>query len=118
MKTTISKTFEFDAAHRLPLLPPGHKCHRLHGHTYRVEVQLRGEPDARGMVRDYSEIAAAWAPLHELLDHHCLNDIEGLEQPTTEILAPFIFDALVDELPELSAVRVYESSTTWCEVSR
>lgn len=112
----ISKTFDFDAAHRLPLLPVEHKCHRMHGHTYRVELILMGTPDARGMVRDYAEIAAAWAPINAMLDHHTLNDVDGLENPTTEVLAPFIASALIDALPELIKVRVYESSATWCEV--
>lgn len=116
MIVTISKTFDFDAAHRLTQVPANHKCHRLHGHTYYVEVVLRGEVDHRGMVRDYAEIAEAWAPIHAMLDHRYLNDIEGLENPTTEVLAPFIARALVDELPELERVRVYESKDTWCEV--
>jgi len=116
MKVRISKTFDFDAAHFLTRVPDGHKCKRLHGHTYRVELILSGEPDERGFVRDYAEVASAWKPIHDMLDHRCLNDIEGLENPTTEVLAPFIASALVDALPELQVVRVYESSTTWCEV--
>lgn len=115
---TISKTFDFDAAHHLPLVPADHKCRRLHGHTYRVEVVLEGEADARGFVVDYAEISEAWRPVHEMLDHRLLNDVEGLENPTTEVLAPFILDMLVDALPLLVRVRVYESSTTWCEVRR
>lgn len=118
MIVTISKTFDFDAAHRLTGVPANHKCARMHGHTYRVEVVLRGEVDHRGMVRDYAEVAEAWAPIHAMLDHRTLNDVEGLENPTTEVLAPFILAALVDALPELVSVRVYESSTTWCEVQR
>lgn len=115
---TISKTFDFDAAHSLPKLPKRHKCRRLHGHTYRVEILLRGEPDKRGFVADYAEIAAAWAPVHEMLDHRHLNEIEGLETPSTEVLAPFIAHAIIDALPLLHAVRVYESNSTWCEVLR
>lgn len=115
---TISKQFDFDAAHYLPNVPDGHKCKRLHGHTYRVDVVLRGEPDERGFVIDYAEIAEAWRPVDALLDHRLLNDIEGLENPSTEVLAPFIAQMLVDGLPLLHAVRVYESSTTYCEVLR
>ena len=118
MKVTISKEFDFDAAHFLPRGPEGHKCRRMHGHTYRAEIICEGEVDERGMVLDYAEIAAAWAPIHALIDHRVLNEIEGLENPTTEILAPFILAALVDALPTLVAVRVYESSTTWCEARR
>lgn len=134
MLTTISKTFDFDAAHRLDRLPPEHKCHRLHGHTYRVEIRVRGEPGRRlGMLIDYAELAAAWKPLHALLDHRCLNEVPGLEVPTTEVLAAWIYERLTTfsvELPEdnkkqfLSlgglavAVRVYESATTYAEVGR
>lgn len=134
MLTTISKTFDFDAAHRLDRLPEEHKCHRLHGHTYRVEIRLRGEPGGRlGMLIDYAEIAAAWAPIDAALDHRYLNDIPGLEVPTTEVLAAWIFDQLKSNGTQIDhpekhgvewkslgglslAVRVYESSTTYAEV--
>jgi len=114
----ISKEFDFDAAHFLPNTPVGHKCRRMHGHTYRVEVRLQGEPDERGFLADYAEIAAAWATVDALLDHRVLNEVEGLENPSTEVLAPFILNMLVDALPLLHSIRVYESSTTWCEVER
>lgn len=117
---TIAKTFDFDAAHFLPKVAEGHKCARLHGHTYRVEIRVAGELDARGMVCDYAEIAVAWAPIHDVLDHRCLNEVPGLENPTTEVLAPWILERLLCNgrgLPVVS-VRVYESSTTWCEVTR
>lgn len=113
----IAKTFDFDAAHFLPNVPDGHKCKRMHGHTYRVEIICSGELDARGMIIDYAEIAQAWKPLHALLDHRCLNDIPGLENPTTEVLAPFVLNRLPALLPVV-AVRIYESATTWCEVTR
>lgn len=124
---TISKTFDFDAAHFLPKVPKGHKCRRLHGHTYRVEVVCATSDnrlDKRGMVLDYAEIAEAWKVLDAKLDHRCLNKIKGLENPTTEVLAPWIFDRLwktlcvgvgVERSWALIAVKVYESSTTWCE---
>lgn len=118
MTVTISKMFDFDAAHYLTKVPPEHKCARLHGHTYRVEIGCAGELDPRGMVLDYAEIAAAWSPLDHTLDHRLLNEIPGLENPTTEVLAPWILARLVDALPHLVFVRVYESATTWCEVRR
>lgn len=113
---TISKTFDFDAAHRLPTLPATHKCHWLHGHTYRVELRLRGELDEHGMVVDYAHITAAWQPVHDALDHRYLNDVPGLETPTTEVLAGWICARLRVGLPALVAVRVYESSTTYAQV--
>lgn len=136
MLTTISKTFDFDAAHRLDRLPADHKCHRLHGHTYRVEIRVRGEPGGRlGMVIDYADLAAAWEPIHEALDHRYLNDVNGLAVPTTEVLAAWIYDRLCEHEIEIRtdepdgvsfrslgglalAVRVYESSTTYAEVGR
>lgn len=116
---TICKQFNFDAAHFLPNVEDGHKCKRLHGHTYRVDVICRGPIDARGMVCDYAEIAAAWMQIDMLLDHRLLNDVPGLENPTTEVLSPWILAEIRKwsrDLP-IIGVRVYESSTTWCEAS-
>lgn len=114
MTITISKTFDFDAAHRLDRLPPEHKCYRLHGHTYRVEIQIRGDVDTRtGMVRDYADIAKKWRRLHDQLDHRYLNEIPGLEVPTTEVLAEWIAARI--GIFGLHRVRVYESSTTWAQ---
>lgn len=118
MRVRIAKSFDFDAAHFLPRVPDGHKCKRLHGHTYRVEVVCEGEPDERGMVVDYAEIAEVWAPLHAILDHQLLNDIWGLENPTTERLAPFILERFAKAIPQVVSVKVFESSTTWCEANR
>lgn len=114
----LCKQFDFDAAHFLPRVAADHKCRRLHGHTYRVDVVLCGQPDENGMLIDYADVAEAWSPVDAMLDHRCLNDIEGLENPTTEVLAQFIVAMLVDALPLLDHVRVYESSTTWCEAYR
>jgi 6-pyruvoyltetrahydropterin/6-carboxytetrahydropterin synthase len=113
---TIAKQFTFDAAHHLPGLPEGHKCKRLHGHTYRVEIQLRGPVDEFGFVVDYAEIAKAWAGIDEQLDHRCLNDIPGLETPSTEVLVKWIGDRVKALLPRLVRVRVSESTTTWAEM--
>ena len=117
-RTRVAKSFSFDAAHFLSRVPPGHKCARMHGHTYVCEVVICGELDGRGMVADFAEVAEAWAPLHELLDHRTLNDVVGLDNPTAENLAALIFERLSHSLPALFAVRVYESSTTWAEVGR
>lgn len=129
MKVTIAKRFTFDAAHRLDQLPTTHKCHRLHGHTYQVEIVLESELDQRGFVVDYDEVAAAWRPLHLELDHRYLNDVVGLEVPSTENLAIWIWRRLRANAADpdsplavmatmLTSVRVSESSTTWAEVKR
>jgi 6-pyruvoyltetrahydropterin/6-carboxytetrahydropterin synthase len=113
MHCRITKSFTFDAAHRLPHVPADHKCHRMHGHTYTVVLGLEGEVDARlGWVQDYGEVAAAFGPLLRELDHRCLNDIEGLENPTAEILAAWIHRKLAAALPLLADVTVCETPGT------
>ena len=123
----ITKEFDFDAAHWLPEVPADHKCRRLHGHTYRVVVMCSGiVGPMSGMVVDYADIAKAWAPLHDLLDHRCLNGVPPgmgcpeqfpvLKNPTTENLAALIVDKLRIALPSFSGVRVYEFATTYAEL--
>ena len=111
----IAKRFTFDAAHWLPNVPQDHKCKRLHGHTYSVEIVCSGPLDDRGFICDFSEIADSWRYIHDMIDHKCLNEVGGLENPTCENLASWIADRL-SGIP-VSAVRVHESSTTWCEVT-
>jgi 6-pyruvoyltetrahydropterin/6-carboxytetrahydropterin synthase len=109
----ITKSFVFDAAHWLPHVPEGHKCGRLHGHTYRVVLALEGELDPRlGWVEDFGAVKAAFAPLLRRLDHRCLNEIEGLENPTAEVLAAWIHDRLRETLPALAEVAVEETPTS------
>lgn len=119
---SISKRFDFDAAHHLPRVPTGHKCGRLHGHTYVCELILKGRIDSNaGWFVDYADIMTAWLPLHDALDHRLLNDIPGLENPTTENLVKYIWDDITKRPSSyrianmLECVRVYESATTWCE---
>ncbi|MEU4517458.1 6-carboxytetrahydropterin synthase QueD [Amycolatopsis sp. NPDC024027] len=111
----IFREFTFEAAHRLPEVPEGHKCARLHGHSYRVTVHVDGSVDPHaGWVMDFGDVKAAFKPLQEQLDHHYLNEIEGLENPTSENLAVWIWDRLVPRLPDLSAVTVRETCTSGC----
>lgn len=111
----IFKEFTFESAHRLPYVPEGHKCGRLHGHSFKVAIHLSGDIDpATGWIRDFSEIKAIFKPLYELLDHNYLNDIPGLENPTSEVLAKWIWQQLKPLLPELSAIRIYETCTSGC----
>ncbi|GIU84144.1 MAG: 6-carboxy-5,6,7,8-tetrahydropterin synthase [Acidimicrobiales bacterium] len=107
--------FTFESAHRLPNAPEGHKCRRLHGHSWRVVVWLRGEVDAhRGWVVDFGEVAEAVRPIREELDHRYLNEIPGLENPTSEVLARWIWERLAPSLPGLLAVEVRETCTSGC----
>jgi len=111
----IYKTFTIEAAHRLPNVPDGHKCARLHGHSFQIDVVVSGEPDPTlGWVMDFSEIKAAFQPLYERLDHHYLNEIEGLDNPTSEQLAIWIWKHLKPRLPALSEVVVRETCTSGC----
>jgi 6-pyruvoyltetrahydropterin/6-carboxytetrahydropterin synthase len=111
----IFKEFTFEAAHRLPNVPPGHKCNRLHGHSYRVELHVRGPIGERsGWIMDFADLKAAFAPLHARLDHYYLNEVEGLENPTSENLARWIWRRLRSTLPQLSSVVVSETCTSGC----
>lgn len=115
MAVEIFKEFTFEAAHRLPNLPSTHKCSRLHGHSFRVEVHVRGELDPHlGWLLDFAEIKNAFKPLEDRLDHYYLNDIEGLENPTSEILARWIWTKMIDALPGLSKIVVRETCTSGC----
>jgi 6-pyruvoyltetrahydropterin/6-carboxytetrahydropterin synthase len=111
----IHTQFRFEAAHRLPNVPAGHKCARLHGHSFSATVWVRGDLGAEsGWVMDFADIKAAFAPLHDQLDHRYLNEIDGLANPTSEVLAIWIWDRLVDTLPGLARVDVDETCTSGC----
>ncbi len=113
MKVELRKQFSFEAAHLLPNTPEGHKCRRLHGHSYRVTVEVSGEINPEfGWLIDYADIKEAFQPLWEQLDHHYLNEVEGLENPTSEILCKWIWDRLKPTLPLLSAITVHETCTS------
>ena len=111
----IFKEFQVEAAHRLPNLPATHKCSRLHGHSFRIAVHVSGEPGPdTGWVMDFAEVKRAFQPLFDQLDHHYLNEIEGLENPTSEVLAKWVWDRLAPTLPGLSKVVVRETCTAGC----
>jgi 6-pyruvoyltetrahydropterin/6-carboxytetrahydropterin synthase len=115
MKIELRKTFQFEAAHLLPRLPETHKCRRLHGHSFKVDVVVSGicDPDL-GWLIDYADIGAAFRPLWEQLDHRYLNEIPGLENPTSENLAAWIWDRLKPKLPLLAEIMVAETCTARC----
>ncbi len=111
----IFRVFKFDAAHRLPRLEPGHRCGRIHGHTFRVVVWLEGKVDGEtGWIRDFGEIAKICRPVIDELDHSLLNDVPGLENPTSENLAVWLWNRLKPGLPELSMVEVNETGSSGC----
>jgi len=111
----LHKVFHIEAAHRLPRLPAGHKCSRLHGHSFRVEIHIEGELDPElGWVMDFADLKAAFEPLYRQLDHHYLNEVEGLENPTSENLARWIWERLKPDLSLLSKIVVAETCTSAC----
>lgn len=108
----VFKEFTFEAAHRLPNLPESHKCFRLHGHSFRARIYVEGPLDPTlEWVQDFADITAAFERYHALLDHHYLNEIEGLENPTSEVIAKWIWEKVSSELPLLSRVVVQENCT-------
>jgi 6-pyruvoyltetrahydropterin/6-carboxytetrahydropterin synthase len=111
----VYKEFTIEAAHRLPNVPAGHKCARLHGHSFRIAVYVDGPlQPGLGWVMDFGDIKAAFAPIEEQLDHNYLNDIPGLENPTSEELAKWLWRRLKPKLPLLSQVLVRETCTSGC----
>ena len=115
MRVELSKRFRFEAAHRLPYLPDGHKCRRLHGHSFEVYVYVVGEVEARvGWLIDYADIAAVVEPITRQIDHRFLNEIDGLDNPTSEHLARWLFERIAPGLPLLAAIAVEETCTARC----
>lgn len=111
----LRKRFQFEAAHRLPNVIPGHKCARLHGHSFTAEIVVRGPVDPHlGWVMDYADLKAAFRPLYEQLDHNYLNELPGLENPTSENVARWIWRHLKPALPLLVEVVVAETCTAKC----
>ncbi|HLK58129.1 MAG TPA: 6-carboxytetrahydropterin synthase QueD [Chthonomonadaceae bacterium] len=111
----IFKEFTFEAAHRLPNVPSGHKCARLHGHSFRVGIHVQGSVGAEtGWVMDFADIQTAFRPIYEQLDHYYLNEIAGLENPTSENLARWIWQRLKPLLPSLKQITLWETCTSGC----
>jgi 6-pyruvoyltetrahydropterin/6-carboxytetrahydropterin synthase len=115
MRVELAREYRFEAAHRLPRLPPAHRCHRLHGHSFRIEVVLEGEVDEQtGFHLDFGEVDVVLQPVIERLDHRYLNEVEGLENPTSEILAAWLWRQIAPGLPSLRAVTVAETCDSRC----
>lgn len=111
----LAKDFRFEAAHYLPNVPEGHKCRRMHGHSFRGEVVVRGAVNpATGWLIDFADLRAAVDPLVARLDHYLLNEIEGLENPTSERVAVWFWERLAPKLPQLYCVMVEETCSSRC----
>ena len=111
----VVKDFRFEAAHFLPNVPEGHKCRRIHGHSFRGEIAVRGSIDPKlGWLIDFADLKKAIDPIVARLDHYMLNDLAGLENPTSEILAMWIWRELVPHVPNLHRVTIEETCTSRC----
>jgi 6-pyruvoyltetrahydropterin/6-carboxytetrahydropterin synthase len=108
----IFKEITFDSAHYLPQLHESHKCRQMHGHTYRLKVWLEGKPDARGWVMDFAEVKRIMEPVMEKIDHKVLNEVEGLDNPTCELVAIWIWDRLKPGLPLLKRIELHETPSS------
>lgn len=118
MTMNIFRVFTIEAAHRLPNVPAGHKCARLHGHSFRIELHLSGDVDPHtGWVMDFADVKVAFQPIYDQLDHHYLNEIAGLDNPTSENLARWVWQKTKPVLPLLSKVVIHETCTSGCEFS-
>ena len=114
-RVTLTHSFNFEAAHFLPRVPRDHKCRRLHGHSFAVDVEVEGNVDeSLGWVIDYGEIKKHVAPVRDRLDHYLLNEIDGLENPTSENLALWIWRQLETALPQLSGITIRETCNNAC----
>lgn len=114
----LTKDFRFEAAQTLPKVPPEHKCGRMHGHSFKVEVTVEGPIDPEtGWVYDHARISRVMGPLLDVLDHAYLNDIEGLENPTIELMAHWFWGKLAPELPGLREIVIHETPSARCSYS-
>ena len=115
MIVELTKEYRFEAAHRLPRVPEGHKCARVHGHSYKVELVVTGPVDpATGWLIDFGVIDDCWSELHRRLDHRYLNDVSGLDNSTCENLAAYVWAEVARKVPQLSAVTVWETTDSKC----
>ena len=110
----IFKDFTFEAAHKLPLVPQDHKCFNLHGHSFRVRVYVEGNINEMGWVMDFADIKLMCNPIIDVLDHSYLNELEGLDNPTSENIAIWIWQKLEKKLQDLSSIEVMETCNSGC----
>lgn len=116
MNVRLVHEFKFESAHRLPKVPAGHKCARVHGHSFKVELTVYGAVNPEtGWLIDFGDLEDLWRPVHQQLDHNYLNDLPGLENPTSEVLAGWIWSKMKPVLPSLVQVTLWETSDARCE---
>lgn len=114
MQTTITRRYHFEAAHFLPFVADDHKCRRLHGHNYEIEVTITDQVKADGFLIDFADLDKVVNPIIDRIDHRCLNDIYGLENPTAELIAAWFLDQLANH--SVTVIRCYETKDCYAEV--
>tara|TARA_B110000495_G_C22636402_1_gene378154 strand:- start:17 stop:382 length:366 start_codon:yes stop_codon:yes gene_type:complete len=114
IKMKLYKEFTFEAAHKLPLVPSDHKCFQLHGHSFKARVYVQGPVNEMGWVIDFGDLKAICKPWIKMLDHSYLNEIQGLDNPTSENIAIWLWGKLEEDLPQLSAVEIMETCSSGC----
>ena len=115
MRMILQRDYGFEAAHFLPRVPAGHPCARVHGHSYSVSISIEGQVNATtGWIMDFADIDAHVAPLMNQLDHRLLNEIDGLANPTSELLAAWLWMRLRERIPQLTSVEISETRTSRC----
>ncbi len=115
MNVELVKEYRFESAHRLPHVPPGHKCARLHGHSFKFEIHVVGPVDDKtGWLVDFGDLDTIVMPIVERIDHHYLNEIEGLENPTSEVCVKWLFDRIKVGIPYLQAITFHETCDARC----
>ena len=115
MNYELKQHFQIESARFLPYLPASHPCSRTHGHSFKIILTLVGSLDQKvGWVMDYNEIGAVMKPLLNEIDHRVLNEVPGLENPTSELLAKWIYDRVVQKIPMLKDVSIAETPSTEC----
>lgn len=109
----IYKTFTFDSAHYLPNVPMGHKCGTMHGHTYTLKVFISGTPEENsGWIIDYTDLKNGVKAFIDILDHKLLNEIPGLENPTSENLCIWLWQMIKPIFPGLIRLELNETPTS------
>ena len=111
----IYKKFNIESARSIPNLPKTHPCHHIHGHSFKIIISVQGDVNEQnGFVVDFQDIDDAFDPLKKELDHSYLNDIEDLQNPTSENICIWIWNKIQSSLPNIYKIEIRETDSTGC----